>query len=593
MLTPRLHAPAVATVAALVLLTNLGGPALWDEDEPKNAACTQAMLDRGDWVVPTFNGRLRIEKPALVNWVQMAGFTLAGRNETGARLGSALLSIGTCLLTWRIGVDLFNPQAGLLGGLAMASCLWTALGGRTATPDAPLLFLTTLALWCFARTVTRNWAGGGPRPLSRGQAWGVGAACGLAILAKGPVGLCLPLASLAAFAGWQAAIGLPESAAANRWAAVRQAYVTWLQQARSGLHPLSILAAAALVAAPWYAWVTLRTGGAWLHGFIMVHNVHRFAEPMEGHGGSSLLYYPAVIAVGFFPWSIVLAAVFAHAAGVLRSPRSDARQPGLRLVLCWFFTWVIAFSCAGTKLPGYVWPAYPALAVLTGLFLSDWARGDISCVRWCRHPEQALELVMRTAWLILGVVGVGFTIGIPLAARAVAPELVRLGWLGLVPLAAAGYAWHCQTRQRRPRALTALALTACVWVAALAAWGGSLVGGGARGPKELVTSLADRPAADAWAGFGTVPPSVVFYAGTTIQQLDSTAEITSHLTQHPDTHLVVDSRYVVNLPQPFPPGFAVIDRVKLLFAHDVLLIGPSRPPAPENPLACLAPPSPQ
>jgi len=86
---------------------------------------------------------------------------------------------------------------------------------------------------------------------------------------------------------------------------------------------------------------------------------------------------------------------------------------------------------------------------------------------------------------------------------------------------------------------------------------------------------------------------VVFYAGTTIRQLDSTAEITSHLTQYPDTHLVVDSRYVVNLPQPLPPGFAVIDRVKLLFAHDLLLIGPSCPPAPENPLACLAPPSPQ
>jgi len=588
-LIPRLHAPLVATVAALVLLTHLGGPALWDEDEPKNAACSMEMLDRDDWVVPTFNGRLRIEKPALVNWVQMAGFTLAGRTETGARLGSALLSIGTCLLTWRIGVVLFNPQAGLLGGLAMASCLWTALGGRTATPDAPLVFLTTLALWCFVA----SWQTGGSRPLRRSQAWAVGAACGLAMLAKGPVGVCLPLVSLAAFAGWQAALGLSgdHSRSGGPWPSV-PACKHWLEGLRSRLHPLSILSAAALVAVPWYAWVTIRTGGAWLQGFIMVHNVHRFAEPMEGHAGSAFLYYPVVIAVGFFPWSIVLAAVFAHAAGILSAPGSDGRHAGLRLMLCWFFTWVIAFSCSGTKLPGYVWPAYPALAVLTGLFLSDWARGDTACVRWCRDPARALDLTMRTAWLILGLVGAGFACGLPLVARVVAPELARLGWLGLILLAAAGCAWRCQSHTLRPRALAVLAGGACLWVAALAAWGGALIGG-ARGPKELVTSLAARPAADAWAGFGTVPPSVVFYAGTTIRQLDSTAEITSHLTAHPDTHLIVDSRYVVNLPQPLPPGFAVLDRVKLLFAHDLLLIGPSHPSAPETPLACLAPPSAQ
>ena len=58
MIHPRLHAAFIAMAAACVLLVNLGGPALWDDDEPKNAACSLAMLDSGDWVVPTFNGRL-------------------------------------------------------------------------------------------------------------------------------------------------------------------------------------------------------------------------------------------------------------------------------------------------------------------------------------------------------------------------------------------------------------------------------------------------------------------------------------------------------------------------------------------------------
>ena len=85
MTTTRLHGLVIAVTAALVLLPNLGGPQLWDDDEPKNAACSLAMHKTGDWVVPTFNGRLRVEKPALVNWLQLAGFAVAGVNETGAR----------------------------------------------------------------------------------------------------------------------------------------------------------------------------------------------------------------------------------------------------------------------------------------------------------------------------------------------------------------------------------------------------------------------------------------------------------------------------------------------------------------------------
>ena len=72
----RFHGLIVAGVAAVVLLTRLGTTPLWDDDEPKNAACSVAMLDANDWVVPTFDGRLRIEKPPLTNWLHIAGMSV-------------------------------------------------------------------------------------------------------------------------------------------------------------------------------------------------------------------------------------------------------------------------------------------------------------------------------------------------------------------------------------------------------------------------------------------------------------------------------------------------------------------------------------
>ncbi|MEM9702315.1 MAG: glycosyltransferase, partial [Planctomycetota bacterium] len=60
--------------SAVLFVTNLGGAPLFDEDEPKNAACGAAMLRAGEWVVPTFNGELRVHKPILLYWVMRPGY---------------------------------------------------------------------------------------------------------------------------------------------------------------------------------------------------------------------------------------------------------------------------------------------------------------------------------------------------------------------------------------------------------------------------------------------------------------------------------------------------------------------------------------
>ena len=585
MIHARLTPAVVVAAAAAVLLWNLGGPALWDEDEPKNAACSAEMLDRGDWIVPTYNGRLRVEKPALVNWVHMAGYAVAGRTEAGARLGSALLTIGSALLTWHVTSTLLGGPAGLWAGLAMATCIATAVSGRSATPDAPLTFCTTLALSCHV-AARRGRAPGEPGDARWSTA--CGAALGAAALAKGPVGIVLPMAAFLAHSLWETALRETGTEPGWRGSARR------LWAGLAAVRPALLGACAIAVALPWYAAVTLRTDGAWLDRFLMVHNVGRFAAPMEGHDGSALLYYPAVLAIGFFPWSIVLAAVVVHAAAVSRAGASDVdvrRSSGVRLMACWLACWLVVFSAAGTKLPGYVWPAYPALAALTGDFLASWIRGECRCTSLCRDPRAAMERVMGLAWSILFVAGAGLGVGLVLGANSI-PRLGGLAPLGLVPMAGAVAAWRLQTRSRRGPAVGVLAATACMLVAVLASAGAGAVGG-AEAARSLVASLGERPAKGAWAGFGSVPPSAVFYAGDTIPPLDSTEAVTAHLVSRPDAHLLVDARFEMHLPARMPEGFGVLSRRRQLFGPGLLVIGPLPSTAsterPETPLAWDAP----
>lgn len=567
----RTHGLLVAALAAVVLLPDLGGPPLWDEDEPRNAACSLAMWSSGDWVVPTFNGRLRVEKPALVNWIHLAGFSLVGLNETGARLGSALLTLATCLLTWRIAAVLFRPDVAAWAGVVLATCLWTGITGRAATPDAPLACFTTLALWLFVRgaradgSVGLRWCDG-PVQVSYASATGIGVACGLAVLTKGPVGVVLPLMGMGLFAWWQAVT--------NRGCdgPIARRLVAAAVDAWRGLRPLVIVAVAALVAGPWYAAVTVRTDGQWLREFFFVHNVGRFAAPMEGHSGSAFCYYPLVIMLGLFPWSMASALVGWHVTAAVRRPGPAAA--GMRLVLAWLAAWILPFSVAGTKLPGYVWPAYPALACCIGLFVAD----------WIRSPSRTTDAWMRWAWGFLIVSGIGLGVGLPLVIHRVAPGGEWLGLVGLVPTAGGLLAWASQTFAARRTAVTAWAATACAAVAILVAVGPASLGR-AGGTRHLLARLPAAGIAHPIACYRT-PASTSFYAGLVaadgeVADLDEPAEVAAFVAAHPGAPLVVDARWEDLVAAELPPDYEVMRSVTVLpEARRLVLFGPPNFPGP-------------
>src|SRR5262249_5078237 len=196
----------------------------------------------------------------------------------------------------------------------------------------------------------------GPR-----RAWFVptGAACGLAVLAKGPVGVLLPAL----------VIGL---------------YLLWQRQLRRLFDCRLLLGVLAflLVAAPWYALIGVETRGEFLRRFWFKHNLNRFLQPMEQHAGP-VWFHAAALFVGFAPWSVFLVPSLVSAVQSSKFKVQSSKLTGpYRFLLCWFATYLVFFSAAATKLPNYVLPLYPAVALLTAHFLERWRSGELEVPAW-------------------------------------------------------------------------------------------------------------------------------------------------------------------------------------------------------------------
>jgi len=563
----------VAAAAGLVLCPNLGGPPLFDEDEPKNAACSLEMLDAGDWVVPTFNGRLRVAKPPLVNWLQMVGYACLGRDEAGARAASAAATLLSCLLTWAIASRLLGPRQGLWAGLVMASCIWTAVGGRAATPDAALVAATTAALWLFAGGLQPPGVDGAATHqglgLSPARGLALGIAMGLAVLAKGPVGFVVPAFAFALFVLWETR---PAGGGQLR------AWAGGAVMAARRMRPLTVTAAAVAVALPWYLWVGLRTDWEWPRRFLLEHNVARFTGPLEGHSGSPLYYLPVLLA-GLFPWSIASLLIVRHTAVSLGRDEPATRRRAVRLLVAWSLSWILFFSLAGTKLPGYVWPAYPALAAVTADFWIAW-----------RHRRTLGDWLMPLAWGSLVAVGLALVAFGPIARHGFGIALGTTWALAAAGLLSAGgglLAWRLAVSQTSRRLVPATLGAVAVGLSATLAAVATEEITTACGPRSL---LADVPEGSRIAMAGTAPPSTVFYwlAGghrEAVPQVMRPREAAARLRRGEQTHFLADAEFAERLLPQLPATHRVLARSGgLPGGRPLALIGPSgQPPTPPDP----------
>lgn len=515
----RLVYPLLLGVMALLTLPNLGAHSLWDIDEGYYCEVSREMLARGDWVMPTFNGKLFAEKPVMVYWLQMVSYSVFGINEFAARFPSALCAVGVLLLTYELARSMFGAGAAWWSALIMASCVEGSLQAHAATPDAPFLLFVMLAFAAF----WRDWVRGG-------NGWLVpfGIATGLAVLTKGPVGLALPAGIVGLFLIWS-----------------RSLHRLW------NWHLLAGLAALAVVVLPWYALVTWQAGDEFLAEFLGKHNVGRFTQPMQSHRGS-VFFQTAGIFVFFAPWSICLIAVVWSAVGscFTRSkakpesvdPARQLARDGARILIIWSAAFLIFFSLAATKLPHYVYPLYPALAILTGRFLEYWREGKLRTLHWIAALAW-LGIVATGLATIIGFSAVGGWLELPMGKTRLLPGMAVYAWIGLIPLLGALFSLVFYIRGRRTELIWTLSVSSIAFVGAISAWPAMTLDG-LKAPQLLAAKAGINPReTNLQVGcYGYFQPSLVYYAQGDVERLESLSAAEKFLSQDTPVCLILPAK---------------------------------------------------
>jgi 4-amino-4-deoxy-L-arabinose transferase len=339
----RAYLAAAASAGGLFFLyffgltrTGIIGP-----DEPRYAAIGRTMAATGDWITPRLWGHPWFEKPALLYWMTASGFKLGLGPDWGPRLPVALASVAFLVYFFFALRREFGDRVAWYGSAILASSIGWFVYSHVAITDLPMSAAFAAAMLAILNPPAR------PRSFLF-----AGVCLGLAILAKGLVPLVLFIPAL------------------------------WFLRRR--IPDLAILfCVAAVVAAPWYLLVTLRNGTAFLDEFFIKQHFGRFLTNALQHERPVWFYVPVLLA-GILPWTPLLLLVFN------RQLYRDART---RFLLAWFAWGFVFFSASRNKLPGYLLPLLPALAVLMSIALvkstRPWPLLAPSAVLLCLIPAFA------------------------------------------------------------------------------------------------------------------------------------------------------------------------------------------------------------
>ena len=319
----------VCLVCLVIVFSNLGSSALFDPDEGRNAEKAREILLLDDWVTPYENFLPALDKPVFFYWLVAISFKLFGLSEWSARLPSALAGLGCIFLVYRFARLQWGLQEGLWSSLVLITSLEFFLFSRIVIFDMTLTFFISLALFSFyAVTQTDDPRAGKRHCLLMYAAMGAGT------LVKGPIALVL-----------SGMIIFFYLLVTRKWFLLRRLNI-----------PLGAIVCFAVVA-PWYLWVEARNPG-YLRYFLWEEHFVRYLTPHFSRT-KGWYYFFLVLGIGFLPWSFFIPVT---AKNLWNRTSSDAN---LFLTL-WVILPFAFFSASNAKLPHYILPIYPALAILTG-----------------------------------------------------------------------------------------------------------------------------------------------------------------------------------------------------------------------------------
>jgi 4-amino-4-deoxy-L-arabinose transferase-like glycosyltransferase len=327
----------------LVWFYTLDARTLVPSDEGRSEMARE-MAATGDWITPRLNAIKYFEKPPLQTWMNALTFKLFGLGEWQARLWSGLCGLLGIGLVAYTGRRVFNPWVGTTAALVLASSFWWAGLSHVNVLDMGLSGMMALSL-CGVILAQRDGAGERERRNWMLVCW---AGMALAFLSKGPVGIVLPGAVLVLY-----------TLVTREWA-------IWKR-----LHLVSGLILFAAIAAPWFVLVWLKNPEH-PHFFFIHENWERFFSKVH-HREGPLYYFVPILMVGIMPWLGVLAqSIWASRHDTARSFRPKT------MLLIWAAFIFFFFSISSSKLPHYILPIFPALALLIASYLekakaSAWA----------------------------------------------------------------------------------------------------------------------------------------------------------------------------------------------------------------------------
>ncbi|HUC51041.1 MAG TPA: glycosyltransferase family 39 protein [Xanthobacteraceae bacterium] len=383
------HRGAVVVLLFVSLLTFLPGffqiPPV-DRDEAYFAQATKQMIETGDYIDIRYQDDVRYRKPVGIYWLQAAVVNTASalglhnaRNKIWLyRVPSLIGAVGAVLCTYWCALAFVSRRGAVLAGLMMSASAILSVEARLAKTDAMLLFTVVMAMAVLARAYLAAQGGSTERP-----GWALLAvfwtAIAVSILIKGP--LILMVVGLAALT-----------------LSVLDRSARWLL----ALRPVPGLFWLLLVVMPWFIAIYMRVGREFLVASVGEDMLAKVANSQEAHGAPPGLYLVLFFAT-FFPASI-LSGLAAPAVWAVR------KEPAAKFLLAWLVPSWIVFELVVTKLPHYVLPLYPAIAILTA--------GAVET----RVLSRRIFLVRGIIWwfLVPGIVSVFAIVGAVMIAHGLA-----------------------------------------------------------------------------------------------------------------------------------------------------------------------------